>query len=423
MRQRWFLVSKKLKFTSYFMQTLCQNFKIKHQAIDSIRKELVGLLEEIERNDSSEVRNRAENLLATLEDNLAKLREEFAGHFSLFGVLLYPERTAERLERLKQTSLWDEEKGLWIGGVDEYGDEMDDNCYTKDQLLYLHLLIALGEEGEAKVQLERLKQTNLWDARKEQWVRCINENGFREDTARYIQDQFVYLRLLVSLDEDNEAEAFFTKLKQTNFWDEETGLCVHRLLEDGGRGYNYFSDDQLLHLRLLIALGEKEEAQAKFVSFKQTRLWNKKDRLWTFSMNKVDSENPTGYYIDDQLAHLHLMVALGKDDDARRHIARLKKTKFWNERNGLWIKVMGKRGGLHDTTHYAAHQLSYLYLLAALGEKDEARAYLEKLKQTNLWDKETGQWIESIREDGSEKSTNRNTCDQLLGALVEGLVE
>ena len=106
---------------------------------------------------------------------------------------------------------------------------------------------------------------------------------------------------------------------------------------------------------------------------------------------------------------------------AKTYLAKLK-TDFWDEEEGLWAWGMNRHSGETYTRRYTNDQLSYLRLLIALGKKEEAKAHLAKLKQTNLWNKENQLWIWLIQKDGTEVGVH-SVEDQLLGALVEGLME
>ena len=402
------------------MATFCEEFKTRREEAEALREEFVSALREVEENNSPEARNRRTALLNTLEEKLTALKKEFAEYFDPFvDILPHPERTAERLEKLKQTNFWDEESGLWICKIDRSGCGESTDCFTKDQLLYLRLLIALGKEDEAKAHLAKLKQTKLWNAEIGLWVSSMRKDGRELESRCFTKDQLSYLRLLTAWGEREEAKAYLEKLKQTDLWDGEEGLWWDTVHSDAASNY-YSIKNQLSYLRLLISLEKEDEAKIGIVRLKQTNLWDVENGLWAQCMDKRGRVARPSHYAGDQLSYLRLLIDLGEDEEARTQLERLKRTNFWDEGDGLCIhSIDAKRVARYHT----GDQLSYLRLLAALGEEDEAKVFLEKLKQTNLWDKQWEEWwISSIHSDPMGMSV-RSIEDQLLGALVEGLVE
>ena len=405
------------------MPTSCEEFKTKRIETEALYEKFVSVLKEVEESDSPEARDRAEILLGALESKLMKLREEFIGYLSLFDVMSHPEHTMEHLERLKHTNLWDEEKGLWASGIDRSGHEVGSNCYIGDQFLYLRLLVALEKEDEVKAHLAKLK-TSLWDEEKGLWVWGLDKGGQAGTDICYASNQLSYLRLLIAMGKEEEAKALLEKLKQTDLWDTEKEWWVQSINKTSGEKIlNYHTSDQLSYLRLLIALGEKEEAEAHLTKLKQTDLWDKTEKLWIRYTQKDDNEGDIDCVTSDQLSYLCILAVLRKEDEAKAQLERLKQTNLWDERKELWIYSTRKKPGAGDSRRYTYDQLLYLRLLVTLGEDYEARVWFEKLKQTKLWDAEKEMWIEGVRKDSDELHTFYYVSDQLLGALVEGLVE
>ena len=405
------------------MSTPCSNFKTTRREVNRLYKELIGTLKEAGKDQSSEARDRADILLDALEKKLIALKKEFAEYFDLFvEVLQRSEHTAERLEKLKQTNLWDKANELWIHSMDRNGHEGNTSRYTKDQFLYTRLLIALGEEDKARIHFEKLKQTNLWDKKNGQWVQYILETGAVGNINRSAGIQLSYLHTLIALGEEDKARIHFEKLKQTNLWDKQEKLWINNIRKNGSEGdTDCFTGDQLSHLRLLVALGKEEVAKTYLAKLK-TDFWDEEEGLWAWGMNRHSGETYTRRYTNDQLSYLRLLIALGKKEEAKAHLAKFKQTSLWDEEEELWIQRIQKDSNGGINVYSTNDQLSYLRLLIALGKKEEAKAHLAKLKQTNLWNKENQLWIWLIQKDGTEVGVH-SVEDQLLGALVEGLME
>ena len=403
------------------MTTSCKEFKTKCSEVETLREEFVSVLREVEENNSPEARSRAETILNIMEDKLTELRGKFPGYFSLFDVLPYPERTANRLEKLKQTNLWDKESGLWVRNIDRSGQEGNTGCLTKDQLLYLRLLIALGKEDEAKAHLAKLK-TDFWDEEEGLCVYKIDKSRREKVIICHTSDQLSYLRLLIALGKEDEATILLEKLKQTNLWDTEKEQWVQSVNTTSDEVTpNRHTSDQLSYLRLLVALGKEDEAKAHLTKLKQADLWDKEDGLWVKYIREGDN-GVVRCHTSDQLSYLRLLVALGEKEEAKAHLERLKQTKLWDAEKGMWIYRTQKKPAVGDSIRYTSTQFSYLRLLIAWGEKDEAGAQFEKLKQTKLWDTEKGVWTEGVTKNGEELHTFYYTPDQLFGALLEGSV-
>ena len=87
------------------------------------------------------------------------------------------EKAKERLEQLKETELWDKEKEQWNWRMNEEGKVRDYDRLSSAQLLGVLAEAVAGNPDTAKERLEKLKETKLWDKEKKQWNWWMDKEG------------------------------------------------------------------------------------------------------------------------------------------------------------------------------------------------------------------------------------------------------
>ena len=100
-------------------------------------------------------------------------------------------KAQERLEKLKETPLYDKEKEQWNWYMYESQELKNSDRYSDSQLLGVLAEAVTGNLGEAKNMFKKLKETSLYDKEKEQWNRSMYKNQELIDSDRLSYSQLL----------------------------------------------------------------------------------------------------------------------------------------------------------------------------------------------------------------------------------------
>jgi phosphoribosyl-AMP cyclohydrolase len=113
------------------------------------------------------------------------------------------EEAKEIYQSLKETSLWDKEKKLWNAEMSKGGELKDSRRSSRIQLLGVLAEAVTGNLEEAKEIYQSLKETSLWDKEKKLWNGYMDEQGNLKDPERYSEAQLLGV-LAEAVDEKGE---------------------------------------------------------------------------------------------------------------------------------------------------------------------------------------------------------------------------
>ncbi|RME58102.1 MAG: hypothetical protein D6780_07325 [Candidatus Dadabacteria bacterium] len=191
-----------------------------------------------------------------------RLDSEHYAFDQLAAVLVLTEvdrKAAKRgYERLKKTPLYDEKIMLWGNYMSKAQKILSSAHYATAQLLGVLVLTQFDKEA-ARTAYERLKETPLYDKERGQWNWCIDEHQHLHDSNRYASAQLLGILVLAQFDKEAAKKAY-KKLKETPLYDEEiklwnTLITIHQICP---RSY-FCAEAQLLAVLVEFTLQEKEE--------------------------------------------------------------------------------------------------------------------------------------------------------------------
>ena len=262
-----------------------------------------------------------------------------------------------------------------------------------------------------------LKQTPLFDAERGQWNWSLSEEQILRDTDRYSDAQLLGVVVEAQFDPER-AGVLYEKLKMTQLYDHVREQWNLYLLADQTWGSNVRSGASQLLGVLAEAVLNPERARVLYEKLKATLLYDAERgqwNLWMGSEQKMGSS--LGCYAYTQLCGV-LVEAHFNAERAWAFYAKLKNTPLYDAARRQWNASMSPEHRLWRTSRAADVQLLRV-LVEAQWNPEEARVLYEKLKATALYDPARRQWNGGLSAEQVVRHTNRKTGAQLLGVLVE----
>lgn len=156
----------------------------------------------------------------------ATQRLELSNHPSrsqLLGVivesLLNKESAKEMYRKLKQTPLYDKRMKHWLWYTGEFRKREGLSRFATNQLLGVWAEF-LFDEQSAKSRYERLKEISLYDEEKKQWNETMNRNQVLMNSNRSTDAQLFGV-LAESLFDKESARELYENLKKTSLYDKK----------------------------------------------------------------------------------------------------------------------------------------------------------------------------------------------------------
>ena len=199
-------------------------------------------------------------------------------------------------------------------------------------------------------------------------------------------------------------------------------------LFDAERGQWNRHGDQSLHrtsrdayVQLLGVLVEAQfnltGARALYETLKATPLYDAARRQWNVSMSRAQKLQDSSRDADAQLLGV-LVEAQFNPECAALLYEELKATPLYDAARRQWNAMMSKSYTLETSWRYTTTQLLGV-LVEALVNPEGARALYAELKSTTLYDAAWEQWNWHMSDCSIELDTDRHSSAQLLGVLVE----
>ncbi len=109
------------------------------------------------------------------------VKSEIYSHNQLLGVLAEAvtgnlNEAQKKLEELKNSPLYNKEKGLWREFANEKENGINSSYYSYDQLWGILTEFIVGDKQEAQKKLEELKNSSLYDKENRKWDLTINNH-------------------------------------------------------------------------------------------------------------------------------------------------------------------------------------------------------------------------------------------------------
>jgi hypothetical protein len=238
---------------------------------------------------------------------------------------------------------------------------------------------------------------------------CDKESGLWKsylgaplEIEHYPEDQLIGL-LVENVFDKKDTRAKYETLKEAYF-NSEDGMW------QSGTGYR--SMEQLLVI-LAKEKFDKKAAQEHYEHLKNTPLYNAKTKTWNYSFN-----NPTPP-ID---LHFVGILAEGMFDkkNAEQLFTKLKKTSpLYDKEKNEWRNHVNIY--LNDS-RFAKEQLLGI-LVEGIFDPFKASKHYEDLKKTAFYDSKQGYWNRCIQKGQKGEWSIPTSRDQLLGILVEAMLE
>ena len=282
-----------------------------------------------------------------------------------------PYRPRELYAALKDTPLYDPERGQWNHFMSMEQELGDGSRYASTLLLGVLVEAQFNAKG-AQALYEELKATPLYDSACGQWNLYMSlgqqmRGGFNSEREGFAQLLGV---LAEEVCDPEGARARYEKLKTTPLYTERGYWNTWMSEEQEQRGRELYAEVQLLGV-LVAARGNPAEASARYSKLKTTAFYDAARRQWNAS--------------------------------------------FWSEED---LCASTATDVLGDTDRFAVPQLLGV-LAEAQFNPEAARALYEELKASPLYDPERGQWNRHMSEKQILEDTDRYAYAQLLGVLVE----
>ncbi len=213
------------------------------------------------------------------------------------------EEAKEHFRRLKEKStFWDKDKEEWNEYIDKEGGFISSDRFSQTQLLGVITEALVGDSKKAEEQLEKLKQTPLWDKEKEEWNEYIDEDHEFVSSSRFSQTQLLGVITEALVGDSKKAKEQLEKLKQTPLWDKEKEEWNEYVDKEGGFiSSDRFSQAQLLGVIAEAVAGNPKKAKEQLEKLKQTPLWDETKEKWNEYIDEDGIENPD-FYSDAQLS-------------------------------------------------------------------------------------------------------------------------
>ncbi len=118
---------------------------------------------------------------------------EFHSHTQLLYCWLIARKDKQQaknyLKKIKTKKFYIPQKDLWMRSKNYRGTILVSDISSSTQLLYIALLGVLGEYAMAEKNLKLLRNTELYDKNKDEWLGAIDDAGHVLGTNRYAHSQ------------------------------------------------------------------------------------------------------------------------------------------------------------------------------------------------------------------------------------------
>ena len=153
----------------------------------------------------------------------------------LLGVLVEAQFNLDvalkQYEKLKQTPLYDEEKGQWNQYMDNWQRHWNSFCFADAQLLGV-LTEAQFNPKAAQKMYDTLKQTPLHDTEREQWNEFMNEKQELKSKERYADIQLLAVLVEAQFNPDVAREKYRALKDNTPLYDTKSRQWNCRMDEE-----------------------------------------------------------------------------------------------------------------------------------------------------------------------------------------------
>lgn len=215
----------------------------------------------------------------------------------------------------------------------------------------------------------------------------------------------------VELKPENNPLKKYRKLQNSEIYDKE----IHQWVETSGWR---FTLNQLLGVIVEAALFGPEEARKLYEILKQSKLYDAEHDIWINSMRENPDKSDLTQYTYNKLNKLLIEGKFYNKENAVLQYEQMTNegSPIYDRKNKLWIREEGSSKRLLYDQFLGIHFLSEFYGL------DQAIKQFEHIKE-KFYDKETGQWINSINQKIQVKDPYRLTINQLYGVFIESLFD
>jgi len=347
----------------------------KGKSLEEIKEEkALALAKEIK-----EIQERMAKEGETIKDyqEIIKLAERIKGLYEAFE----SKKARERLEKLKETPLYDKEKKQWNWYMNENQELKNSDRYSESQLLGVLAEAVTGNLEGAKDILEKLKETPLYDKEKEQWNYYMNENQEFVYSSRYSESQLLGVLAEAVTGNLKGAKDMFKKLKETPLYDKEKeqwnwSMYENQELENSDR----LSESQLLGVLAEAVTGNLKGAKDMFKKLKETPLYDKEKEQWNWWMNKNQELANSGRSSYPQLLGVLAEDVTGNLERAKKMLKELKETPLYDKEKEQWNYYMYENQKFVDSGCY-----SYSQLIGVLAEalEEKGKEFIEWLVGEN----------------------------------------
>ena len=279
-------------------------------------------------------------------------------------------------------------------------------------------------QEKAKKRLEKLKQTPLWDEDKEEWNEYIDEDYEFVSSNRFSRSQLLGIIAEAIAGNQEEAKEHFRRLKEkSTFWDKDKEEWNEYVDKEGGFiSSDRFSQAQLLGIITEALVGDSKKAKEQLEKLKQTPLWDKEKEEWNEYIDEDHEFVSSSRFSQTQLLGIITEALVGDSKKAKEQLEKLKQTPLWDKEKEGWNEYIDKEGGFISLDRFSQAQLLGVIAEAVAGNPEKAKEQLKKLKQTTLWDEDKEKWNEYINEDGIENPDFYSDA-QLSGIIAEAVDE
>ncbi len=294
----------------------------------------------------------------------------------------------------------------------------------EEKFKFASIEIAPEVQEKAKKRLEKLKQTTLWDEDKEEWNEYIDEDHEFVSSSRFSRSQLLGIIAEAIAGNQEEAKEHFRRLKEkSTFWDKDKEEWNEYVDKEGGFiSSDRFSQTQLLGIITEALVGDSKKAKEQLEKLKQTPLWDKEKEEWNEYIDEDHEFVSSSRFSQTQLLGVITEALVGDSKKAKEQLEKLKQTPLWDKEKEGWNEYIDKEGGFISLDRFSQAQLLGVIAEAVAGNPEKAKEQLKKLKQTTLWDEDKEKWNEYINEDGIENPDFYSDA-QLSGIIAEAVVE
>jgi hypothetical protein len=265
----------------------------------------------------------------------------------------------KRFEKIR-AHFYDSEREYWRLD-DEQNEDDSYTVFTKNQLLAV-LSEGLFNSGKALHEYESLKSSPLYDKQHEQWKFCRYEYAGTPGIhgACILGNELLGI-LFEGIFDKQKAEEKYELLKQTRLYDKENKMWYYAAWDKEGLDQTIFSNENLLGV-VVEGMFDKKNAKKLFEDLKKTQLYDSQRNLWRGS----EATEETSYF--SSYNQLLGILAEGTFDKAKaeRKYTDLKQTRLYN--NEHWNE--GITGSILYTKPLSETQLAEILVEAMFEEPD-----------------------------------------------------